>query len=52
MTTYRRFHTCLSDLAKNIPKNAKGASSNKWLSRQLSDPFVEQAKMYNYRYVR
>lgn len=27
----------------------KGASSNDWISRQIADPYVEKAKMLNYR---
>lgn len=29
----------------------KGSSSHEWLTRQSSDPYVEKAKMQNYRYV-
>lgn len=37
--------------AKQIPKNLKGKSksSQEWLIRQLADPYVEKAKMMNYR---
>ncbi|XP_060521846.1 rRNA methyltransferase 2, mitochondrial isoform X2 [Cylas formicarius] len=30
-------------------RKSKGVSSNHWLSRQLSDPYVEKAKMMNFR---
>ncbi|XP_052869259.1 rRNA methyltransferase 2, mitochondrial [Anopheles cruzii] len=38
-------------LAKVVPSNLKGKSksSQEWLTRQLRDPFVERAKMMNYR---
>lgn len=35
---------------KKLPSNAKSHSSHQWLSRQLTDPFVELAKTRNYRY--
>ncbi|KFB35413.1 AGAP004177-PA-like protein [Anopheles sinensis] len=37
--------------AKVVPSNLKGRSksSQEWLTRQLSDPYVERAKMMNYR---
>ncbi|XP_053670262.1 rRNA methyltransferase 2, mitochondrial [Anopheles nili] len=37
--------------AKVIPNNLKGKSksSQEWLTRQLRDPYVEKAKMMNYR---
>ncbi|KAI8124611.1 putative ribosomal RNA methyltransferase CG11447 [Lucilia cuprina] len=37
--------------AKQIPNNLKGKSksSQEWLTRQLADPYVEKAKMMNYR---
>ncbi|XP_037948561.1 rRNA methyltransferase 2, mitochondrial-like [Teleopsis dalmanni] len=37
--------------AKQIPRNLKGKSksSQEWLTRQLSDPYVEKARMLNYR---
>nr|CAD7459741.1 unnamed protein product [Timema tahoe] len=36
---------------KQVPTNLKGRSksSQEWLSRQLADPYVEKAKMSNYR---
>jgi hypothetical protein len=38
-------------LAKIVPNNLKGKSksSQEWLTRQFADPFVEKAKMMNYR---
>lgn len=37
--------------AKQIPNNLKGKSksSQEWLIRQMADPYVEKAKMMNYR---
>lgn len=34
-----------------VPNNLKGRkkSSQEWLTRQLSDPYVEKAKIMNYR---
>lgn len=39
-------------LYKQVPKDLKGRSksSQEWLTRQLSDPYLEKAKMLNYRY--
>lgn len=39
-------------LYKEVPKNLKGRSksSQEWLTRQLADPYVEKAKVLNYRY--
>nr|CAD7420998.1 unnamed protein product [Timema poppensis] len=36
---------------KQVPTNLKGRSksSQEWLSRQLADPYVEKARMSNYR---
>lgn len=36
---------------KQIPKNLKGKSksSQEWLIRQMADPYVEKAKIMNYR---
>lgn len=45
----RKLHTSIVGSAK-AGINKKGTSSNEWLSRQFSDPFVERAKMMNYRY--
>lgn len=45
----RKLHTSIVASAK-AGVNKKGTSSNEWLSRQFSDPFVERAKMLNYRY--
>ncbi|KAJ4443252.1 rRNA methyltransferase 2, mitochondrial [Periplaneta americana] len=38
-------------LHKEIPRNLKGRSksSQEWLTRQLADPYVEKAKLSNYR---
>ncbi|XP_014283291.1 rRNA methyltransferase 2, mitochondrial [Halyomorpha halys] len=46
----RLFYTCLK-LDKKIPINLKGKSksSQDWLIRQLKDPYVENAKIKNYR---
>lgn len=43
-------HTACT-LAKAVPNNLKGKSksSQEWLTRQLTDPYVERAKMLNYR---
>lgn len=48
----RWLHTGPRRLAKEQPNNLKGrsSSSQKWLTRQLADPFVEKAKMENYRF--
>ncbi|XP_055543494.1 rRNA methyltransferase 2, mitochondrial [Wyeomyia smithii] len=49
---YRRcLHTSIRSLGKLVPTNLKGKkkSSQEWLTRQLNDPFVERAKMMNYR---
>ncbi|KAM7362978.1 mitochondrial rRNA methyltransferase 2 [Cochliomyia hominivorax] len=37
--------------AKQIPNNlkGKGKSSQEWLTRQMADPYVEKAKIMNYR---
>lgn len=49
----RAFSTSFSNLKKINPeqltKKIKNASSQNWLSRQLSDPYIEKAKMMNYR---
>lgn len=37
--------------SKKIPTKAKSHSSHQWLSRQMTDPFVELAKTKNYRFV-
>lgn len=36
---------------KKVPTNlkGKGSSSTHWMTRQLNDPYVEKAKMMNYR---
>lgn len=53
MLSIRKLHTAALRLAKTVPKNLKGRSksSQEWLTRQLADPFVEKAKMQNYRLV-
>ncbi|XP_019554606.3 rRNA methyltransferase 2, mitochondrial [Aedes albopictus] len=47
----RRMHSSSLSLAKVVPTNLKGKSksSQQWLVRQLNDPYVEKAKMLNYR---
>lgn len=46
----RTFHTSCAQF-KKVPSNAKSHSSHQWLQRQIVDPFVEKAKMTNYRFV-
>lgn len=48
----RNLHLCGQTFGKVVPKNLKGRSksSQEWLTRQLADPFVEKAKMLNYRW--
>lgn len=50
---FRRYVQTLSlvNYAKQQPKNLKGRSksSQDWLTRQLADPYVEKARMLNYR---
>ena len=51
-TLMRRSLTyCQALKAKQIPNNLKGKSksSQEWLTRQMADPYVEKAKMMNYR---
>ncbi|KAJ8953554.1 hypothetical protein NQ318_002974 [Aromia moschata] len=49
----RTLSTCVKTLRKVSPNDLKskikGVSSQHWLSRQLSDPYVEKAKRMNYR---
>lgn len=49
----RKVATSFNNKAKVSPENlkskSKSVSSQNWLSRQLSDPYVEKAKMMNYR---
>lgn len=49
----RKIATSLENRAKTAPENLKSkpksVSSQNWLSRQLSDPYVEKAKMMNLR---
>lgn len=50
----RPFSTNYGQLfSKVILKNAKSksVSSQEWLNRQLTDPYVEKSKMMNYRLV-
>jgi len=44
---HKSAHFCKKITPTNI--KGKGASSAQWLTRQLSDPYVEKAKMMNYR---
>lgn len=34
-----------------ITVRGKGSSSHEWLQRQFADPYVEKAKIQNYRYL-
>lgn len=47
----RSFSVYITLKAKQIPNNLKGKSksSQEWLTRQMADPYVEKAKMMNYR---
>lgn len=38
---------------KEVLRNLKGkkTSSQEWLKRQFSDPYIEKARMANYRYI-
>ncbi|KAJ8929569.1 hypothetical protein NQ314_017733 [Rhamnusium bicolor] len=49
----RQFSTCSKTMRKVLPVDLKSKtktiSSQHWLSRQLSDPYVEKAKLLNYR---
>lgn len=47
----RKFCTSTECFKKVTPNNLKGksVSSQHWLTRQLSDPYVEKAKLMNYR---
>ncbi|XP_044006368.1 rRNA methyltransferase 2, mitochondrial [Aphidius gifuensis] len=47
----RCIHTCKVNLSNKMPSNLKGksASSQRWLTRQLQDPYVEKARQENYR---
>lgn len=51
ITIVRCISTYQRHWAKQIPNNLKGKSksSQEWLTRQLADPYVEKAKMMNYR---
>ncbi|XP_015608093.1 rRNA methyltransferase 2, mitochondrial [Cephus cinctus] len=50
LMTVRCIHTCRTSL-RETPNNLKGksVSSQKWLVRQLKDPYVELAKQEKYR---
>lgn len=52
MIKFRKFTSSAVEYGKVIPDNLKGksVSSQMWLQRQLSDPYVQRAKMMNYRY--
>lgn len=45
------FKEIIRKFSTKIPSNLKGKkkSSQEWLTRQLNDPYVEKAKMLNYR---
>ncbi|XP_058818142.1 rRNA methyltransferase 2, mitochondrial [Topomyia yanbarensis] len=47
----RRLHSSIQSFGKIVPSNLKGKkkSSQEWLTRQLNDPYVERAKIMNYR---
>lgn len=47
----RNLYTSCVSYSKKTVKKAKSHSSHQWLSRQMADPFVEKAKMKNYRFV-
>ncbi|KAF5302510.1 hypothetical protein FQR65_LT00882 [Abscondita terminalis] len=51
MFGFRFLHTSNCNFKHVVPNNikGKGTSSANWLTRQLSDPYVEKAKMMNYR---
>lgn len=48
---YRKLSTSARVLKKVVPNNLKGksVSSQHWLTRHLTDPYVEKAKSMNYR---
>uniref|UniRef100_A0A182JGN7 rRNA methyltransferase 2, mitochondrial n=1 Tax=Anopheles atroparvus TaxID=41427 RepID=A0A182JGN7_ANOAO len=48
---FSTFGGAAKSFAKVVPSNLKGRSksSQEWLTRQLRDPYVERAKMMNYR---
>lgn len=47
----RHVHTCRVLLSKTMPSNLKGksSSSQRWLVRQMQDPYIEKARRENYR---
>lgn len=53
MRFLRKFSTSNEIFAKVQANNLKGRSksSQEWLQRQLTDPYIEKAKMMNYRYL-
>lgn len=51
-TVIRRSFSLYKQLwAKQVPNNLKGKSksSQEWLTRQMADPYIEKARMMNYR---
>lgn len=48
---FRYIHSNAKHFKKVVPNNLKGKtiSSQQWLIRQLKDPYVEKAKILNYR---
>ena len=51
MRFVRKFATSSQKFTKAQASNLKGRSksSQEWLQRQLTDPYIEKAKMMNYR---
>ncbi|RZC34888.1 ribosomal RNA methyltransferase CG11447 [Asbolus verrucosus] len=45
----RSFSTTMKHFKSVKIKSSKGSSSHQWLTRQSSDPYVEKAKLMNYR---
>ncbi|XP_018335281.1 rRNA methyltransferase 2, mitochondrial isoform X2 [Agrilus planipennis] len=48
-THMRDIHLSTINCKKVIAKNGKNSSSTRWLTRQLSDPYVEKSKTMNLR---
>lgn len=48
-----RFFSRCNIFCRQLPESLKGRSksSHEWLIRQLKDPYVEKARMENYRFV-
>lgn len=48
---FRNFTTSFNAFKKVVPNNLKGkkVSSQHWLTRQLQDPYIDKAKLMNYR---